>query len=237
VVAGARACANVLRRATVPVPSFGHIGVNRAGFLEGGAHDSALILYLEQPKREASRTLAGRARSGWEGWMRKISVITATIALGAITGAGTSAAQQPANAGTRITTVGKNQVIRNALIQSTLRFYPERLTVNSGTTITIADRDRPREPHTLSIVRRKARPGSVEEVFNCKPCRVAGAHVEGQRPKVYVNQGKPGLNRSGDSVWLAPGKSVTARVTARAGKTLYYICAIHGWMQGQIRVG
>jgi plastocyanin len=167
--------------------------------------------------------------------MRKISIITATIALCAITGAGTSVAQQQA-AGTRITTVGKNQLIRNALIQSTFRFNPERLTVSSGTTITIADRDRPREPHTLSIVRRKALPGSVEEVFNCRPCRVAGAHVEGQNPKVHVNQGKPGLNRPGDSVWLAPGKSVTARVTARAGKTLHYLCAIHGWMQGQIRV-
>jgi plastocyanin len=167
--------------------------------------------------------------------MRKISVITATIALCAITGAGTSAAQQP-NAGTRITTIGKNQVIRNALIQSTLRFYPERLTVNSGARITIADRDRPRAPHTLSIVRRKARPGSTEEVFDCRPCRVAGAHVEGQRPKIYVNQGKPGLNRPGDSVWLGPGKSVSARVTAGAGKTLYYLCAIHAWMQGQIRV-
>jgi plastocyanin len=167
--------------------------------------------------------------------MRKISVMTATIALCAITGAGTSAAQQ-GNAGTRITTVGKNQVIRNALIQSTLRFNPEHLTVNSGTTITIADRDRPREPHTLSIINRKARPGSVEEVFNCRPCRVAGAHTGGQKPKIHVNQGKPGLNRPGDSVWLDSGKSVTARVTARRGKTLYYLCAIHAWMQGQIRV-
>ncbi|HEV3471610.1 MAG TPA: hypothetical protein VG408_00175 [Actinomycetota bacterium] len=171
--------------------------------------------------------------------MRKISVIGAAVALCVVfvfpIAAGTSASPQKASAATTIASTGKNAFVRNALIQSTLRFFPERLTVNSGATITITDRDRPREPHTLSIVSRKARPSNVEQVFNCKPCRVAGAHFEGQKPKIRVNQGKPGLNRPGDSVLFQPGKSVSAKVTAPAGKTLYYLCAIHPWMQGRIQ--
>ena len=169
--------------------------------------------------------------------MRKMWIIAATAALCAIVGAAvsTSASPHKTRAATRIATTGSNSFVRNALIQSTLRFFPERLTVNSGATITIADRDRPREPHTLSIVRRKARPNNTEEVFSCRACRVAGAHLAGQKPKIRINQGKPGLNRPGDSVLLQPGKSVSAKVTARAGKTLYYLCAIHPWMQGQIR--
>ena len=166
--------------------------------------------------------------------MKKIAVIAAAVALYATTAASVGSAQQ---AGNTIRTIGRNSFIRNALIQSTLRFSPDRITVASGGTIRFVDRDRPKEPHTLSIIGRKSRPKGVGEVFNCKPCRVAGAHFKGGgKPKIHVNEGRPGLNRTGDSILLRPGKSESATVTAPAGKTLYYLCAIHPWMQGQIRV-
>jgi plastocyanin len=171
--------------------------------------------------------------------MRKWTIIAATAALCALFGAtvSTSASPQKARATNRITSIGSNSFVRNALIQSTLRFSPQRAVVNSGSTITSADRDRPKEPHTLSIVRRKARPNTTEQVFSCGACRVAGAHFQGQKPKIRVNEGKPGLNRPGDSILFLPGKSVSAKVTASAGKTLYYLCATHPWMQGRILVG
>jgi plastocyanin len=40
----------------------------------------------------------------------------------------------------------------------------------------------------------------------------------------------------GDSLFQAPGKNVSAVVSAPAGTTLYYLCAIHPWMQGKIVV-
>ena len=47
--------------------------------------------------------------------------------------------------------------------------------------------------------------------------------------------GRPGLNTRGDSLVLNGGR-ISGLVTAGAGQTLYYICAIHAWMQGSIRV-
>ena len=43
----------------------------------------------------------------------------------------------------------------------------------------------------------------------------------------------------GDSIALAPKgphKTATVVVSAPAGTTLYYVCAIHPWMQGEIKV-
>jgi plastocyanin len=50
-----------------------------------------------------------------------------------------------------------------------------------------------------------------------------------------VNVGRPGLDASGDSIFLPPNSSVSAQVTANAG-VLHYICIIHPWMQGKITV-
>jgi hypothetical protein len=54
-----------------------------------------------------------------------------------------------------------------------------------------------------------------------------------------LNKGKPGLDRVGDSVAIqepGPHKSITIKVTAPAGTTLYFLCAVHPWMQGKIEV-
>jgi hypothetical protein len=52
-----------------------------------------------------------------------------------------------------------------------------------------------------------------------------------------VNVGKPGLNQPGDSILItAEDPVIKARVTAQAGTTLRFICAIHPWMQGKLIV-
>jgi hypothetical protein len=53
-----------------------------------------------------------------------------------------------------------------------------------------------------------------------------------------VNKGKPGLDRAGDSVAIegAKHKSISIKVTAPAGTTLYFFCAVHPWMHGKITV-
>jgi hypothetical protein len=53
-----------------------------------------------------------------------------------------------------------------------------------------------------------------------------------------VNKGKPGLDEPGDSIAIegAKHKSISIKVTAPAGTVLHFICAVHPWMQGTIKV-
>jgi hypothetical protein len=51
-----------------------------------------------------------------------------------------------------------------------------------------------------------------------------------------VNAGAPGLDAPGDSLLFFDDQSVTATVSAPSGARLFYLCAIHPWMQGQITV-
>jgi len=45
---------------------------------------------------------------------------------------------------------------------------------------------------------------------------------------------------AGDSLFIAPngtpGATVNATINSSSGTTLYYLCAIHPWMQGSTRV-
>jgi len=44
------------------------------------------------------------------------------------------------------------------------------------------------------------------------------------------------MNQQGDSLVLVPGSRISARITAAVGRTIHYVCAIHPWMQGSIKV-
>ena len=85
-------------------------------------------------------------------------------------------------------------------------------------------------------------PQTIEEVLACEACGpILAAHDpdnNGEPPfEPVVNVGKPGLNRPGDSILITPEDPVVkARVTAQAGTTLRFICAIHPWMQGKLIV-
>ena len=104
------------------------------------------------------------------------------------------------------------------------------------------------EPHTLTIVNQSDLPKTGKDVNNCKACRLAQGHLKNpkaqpgqQNPIAHwiLNKGKPGLDAVGDSVAIQePGghKSITVKVSAPAGTTLYFICAVHPWMQGKIVV-
>jgi hypothetical protein len=85
----------------------------------------------------------------------------------------------------------------------------------------------------------------MERCFGPGPCdEIAVDHGavnpetgEEQEPTVpLVNKGAAGFNRIGDSVLIAPRKKVRVNVTAARGKRLYYLCAIHPWMQGRLDV-
>jgi plastocyanin len=137
-----------------------------------------------------------------------------------------------------IKTGGDEMFVANALIQSTLKFIPGPARVASGGTLTWVDADQSEEPHTISIVDKSDLPADIEEVFECAVCgEIFEGHFAGGGFNPVVDVGELGLDTRLDSLFLEPGGQVTAQVSAPPGTTLYYLCAIHPWMQGSITVG
>ena len=53
-----------------------------------------------------------------------------------------------------------------------------------------------------------------------------------------IDKGQSGLDTVGDSIAIQPGahKTISATVSAPSGTRLYFVCAVHPWMQGKIVV-
>jgi plastocyanin len=154
------------------------------------------------------------------------------------------------------TTVGGEKFVPNRLIADTMHFKLGTIRIQSGGTVTFVDKTK--NAHTFSIVKKGQVPRTARAVDNCfgkGPCdEIAIAHGavnpdtgEEQEPTTLrVNAGKAGFNQPGDSVVLPPAGGAGAakarasklnlKITAPKGKTLYFICAIHPWMQGKVEV-
>jgi hypothetical protein len=135
-------------------------------------------------------------------------------------------------------------------------FFDAPATVAAGNELLIQSNTNPRAvgPHTFSLVRKADLPTSKNQIKACgkKLKGICGAIVRwhdvnvdtGEVGENPVDVGKNGwdqkgsLKRKGDSVVLdrARGQKFGRPVTAPVGKTLYYICAVHPFMQGQIEV-
>ena len=126
----------------------------------------------------------------------------------------------------------------NGAAVATFRFAPEVISVPSGTKVTWKHLDKGSDPHTITIVTNKRQLPHNFEAENCKPCQAAQRALNPKHPIPVLNAGKPGLDRDGDSLLIAPkrGASASAVISAPAGTTLYYVCVIHPWMQGTIKV-
>jgi plastocyanin len=138
---------------------------------------------------------------------------------------------------------GTETFVPNAKIMATLKFTPGPLDVASGTTVTWADETG--DPHTISVVAAADVPATVEDVFACPVCGpIVNSHVDfSTNPPTLIAfvlgggpDGTAGFDGVGDSLLLVPDGTATATITAPAGSTLQYICAIHPWMQGSIDV-
>ena len=163
--------------------------------------------------------------------MRKLLTVVVLVALTA-----TVALSASASSGA-VFTRGDEKFVPNAMIQSTLRFSPGKVNASMGQTLSWTHADQTTAPHTVTIVDQADVPRSIDEVFACPACRaVLDAHFAGGLNPV-VNVGAPGLDQPGESLLLFPGESVSAEVSAGAGTTRSYLCAIHPWMQGSITVG
>ncbi len=150
--------------------------------------------------------------------------------------------------GTTVKTFASAKMVPNKYFQEAMRFSPGTVSVKSGSTLTFAYGDKEQEPHTLTIVPKSALPRNAAQAENCQACqRYATPHLKNphappdqKNPIVHwtLNKGQAGLDTAGDSVAIQPGahKRISVQVTAAAGTTLYFLCAVHPWMQGKIVV-
>ena len=104
-----------------------------------------------------------------------------------------------------------------------------------------------RQPHTITIARRSDLPQNIAQLNACyDPGALCAETIEAHDPgsdftppfNFRVNRGGPGLDARGDSLLFAGpvNQAIQGQVTAPAGRTLYYLCVVHPWMQGSITV-
>jgi plastocyanin len=134
-------------------------------------------------------------------------------------------------------------------------FFEGPATVPAGATLKIKSTTDPQQvgPHTFSLVNRKDRPQTPQDLKACgkKLEGLCGAIVKWhdvnvQTGEIGVNPVEAGddgwdtqgnLKHKGDS-WVAEkaGATFSQKVSAPEGTTLHYFCAVHPEMQGEITV-
>jgi hypothetical protein len=139
----------------------------------------------------------------------------------------------------------------NRYIKDLLRWDKDVYQVKSGGTIHVVNNVADEGPHTFTVVREKDLPKNAAQMQKCKICEQLGqAHGADPNsdapPKFqYLEDGvgqatAPAVDKPGDSGLTGSGKkgeSIDFKVTAKKGKSLYFMCLLHPWMQGKVNVG
>lgn len=134
-----------------------------------------------------------------------------------------------------------------------LRFEGPK-TIFAGEELEVLNQTNPKQvgPHTFSLVTKGSLPKTPKARQLCFTphhiCKaIAAWHgVKGEGPpkKNPAEAGEEGwdtlgsLSKKGDS-WFTgekPGTSIVQKVTAAADTTIYFMCAVHPWMHGSIKV-
>lgn len=164
---------------------------------------------------------------------RRIAIVTAAvIALSGLVAGPAAAADKK-----KLRIVGGLVFKAGKYVKDDQRFAPRNLAIRKGGKVRLRNKARTPDPHSISVVRRRQLPSS----FDCPVCADFFAAHEvneetGDVGKPRVDVGDEGFDRPGDSLYVPPKGTVNFKVTAPRGKTLHYICAVHPWMQGKIRV-
>jgi hypothetical protein len=158
-------------------------------------------------------------------------------------------------AGAETAPAGTTDVIKIELTKGKLKFVaPE--TVTKGDQLEIVNETNPKQvgPHTFSLVTKGSVPKTAKARQNCftpKHICLAIAKWQGFNPKteeLSINPAKAGAagwstlgdatGKKGDS-WFSgekKGGHFSQEVSASAPSTLYFMCAVHPWMHGQVTV-
>jgi plastocyanin len=184
--------------------------------------------------------------------------ITVALAATATAGLAAAGAARPAAAAQKRTTnqlriVGGVVVKPGKFVKDDQRFAPRVARIKSGTTVTLRNRAKTQDPHTISFVQERFLPEQFETDAMgplLAAHQVDPTNQEAPPAVLVVDNGQPlaqgatlnvdtmGDDKvAGDSAFIAPGqKTFKFNLTARRGSELYYFCAVHPWMQGEIRV-
>jgi hypothetical protein len=159
----------------------------------------------------------------------------------------------PGFAGAVTTPTGVKDVIQIQEVKGALRFVGPP-TVHQGDDLEIVNETKPSRvgPHTFSLVTQGSLPKTPKARQVCFTpnhiCQaIAAWHgVKGENGHVTKNPAKAGpegwstmgsVKKKGDS-WFTgnkPNTSFVQQVTSEP-TTLYYVCAVHPWMQGKVTV-
>ena len=173
--------------------------------------------------------------------------LTATAALGL----GLAPAAGAAKNDIRI--VGGVVVKPGKYVKDNQRFAPVNKTVKSGSTVRLVNNAKTQDPHTITFVAKRFLPKQFESGLEQQIFTAHGVDPDAQDAppaNLVVDNGQAvpqggtlevdtGFTKSvmGDSAFIAPGqKRFSFKVTADAGSRLFYYCAIHPWMQGNLKV-
>jgi plastocyanin len=173
---------------------------------------------------------------------------TAVALVAAVAATSAMASSHASGLTIKATDHGSTYVI-NKSVTDRMYFSPGTATIKSGQTLTFEyDGMAMSEPHTISIVSGRDLPKTDKQIADCGICnKIAATHIKNPHAPPgptndivhwTVDKGQPGLDEPGDSIAIEGMKhrSVSIKVTAPAGTTLYFICAVHPWMQGEIKV-
>jgi hypothetical protein len=176
---------------------------------------------------------------------RPAAVVVLVLALAAVGGTAVAKSKKaPNNATIQATGKSSSKLKLNGffLFRDGSHFAPGVVLVRSGGTLTL--KNRTSEPHTFSIVARSDLPRTKRKVENCGGpgtiCDTIGTAHEidqnGNPTKALVDVGPAGFDEPGDSAVMNPKSTQKVNLTAAKGKTLYFMCGIHPWMQGVLKV-
>ena len=167
---------------------------------------------------------------------RRLLPVTAAVLAVALIANGAVAAPNA------VRSTGDERVVPNAMVQATLRFTPGQIGTTSGDEVTWTHDDKTDEPHTATIVEEFPE-STLDAIFGCgapdQPCGQAlAAHGSGGAAPWSTSALQGSTSRAIPSSSVAEERfnTISAQVTAPAGTTLKYLCAIHPWMQGTITV-
>lgn len=181
---------------------------------------------------------------------RKFVVGAMALALTASgAGAAVAAKNGPPPKRATVNAVSKVQFKINRFVKDALRWQKDTYQVRSGGTLHIVNKATD-GPHSLSIVNKKDLPRTTKQLNECSICQkigeAHGADPNSDAPPTHlfvedgVGQDTPAnFDKPGDSVFIGgdPGSSADVTVTAKKGTKLFFMCAIHPWMQAKVIVG
>jgi hypothetical protein len=170
----------------------------------------------------------------------------------AITASGTGAAvaaKKAAATHTTVNAVAKVQYKVNRFVKDGLRWQKDVYQVKSGGTLHIVNKAQD-GPHTFSIVKKGDLPRTTKQMNDCSICQAIGQQFgitdpnsDAPPPHNYTEDGvgqdtPANFDKPGDSVFVGPnpGDSADAKITAKKGTKLFFMCAIHPWMQAKVIV-